>query len=320
MNFNFRLSEATGALQAMLNGFAQRIPYLLLAAVVFALFVLAARLVRASVQRITRGRQHRHNLGLVLGRLTYGVVLFLGLLTALVIAVPGFTPGQLISVLGLSSVAIGFAFRDILQNFLAGILLLLSEPFRIGDQIVANGFEGTVEEIQTRATFMRTYDGRRVVIPNSTLFTNAVTVNTAAEMRRLEYDIGIGYSDDIAEVKSLMLETVRGVEEVLQEPAPEALVVDLAESSVNIRLRWWVRPPRQLDVFRSRDAVLQKVSVALHEAGVDLPFPTRQILFHDQTESTDGDRRSQREGWPASRHAPVPEPARLSPRREAART
>lgn len=301
---NFNLSEATESVQQMTNGFIERLPYVALAAVVFVLFVLAARLVRASARAFARRRRRRHNLGLVLGRLAYGAIMFVGLLTALVIAIPGFTPGQLISVLGLSSVAIGFAFRDILQNFLAGILLLLAEPFRIGDQIVSGSFEGTVEEIQTRATFIRTYDGRRVVIPNSTLFTDPVTVNTAMDQRRLEYDVGIGYGDDLARAKALMLETVRGTDGVLPEPAPEALVMELAESSVNVRLRWWVQPPRQYDVLASRDAVLERVKGALQKAGIDLPFPTRQVLFHDQTEEGDGDRSRQREGWPAGDQAP----------------
>jgi hypothetical protein len=96
-----------------------------------------------------------------------------------------------------------------------------------------------------------------------------------------------------------MLETLRGTDGVLPEPAPEVLVMDLAESAVNIRLRWWVQPPRQYDVLASRDAVLERVKGALQQAGIDLPFPTRQMLFHDQTEDSDGDRARQREGWPA---------------------
>ena len=175
----------------------------------------------------TRNKRH-YNLGVVLGRFAHGAIILLGLLIALVIAIPGFTPGQLINVLGLSSVAIGFAFRDILQNFFAGILLLLTEPFRIGDQIIVNGFEGTVEEIQTRATYLQTYGGRRVVIPNSNLFTNSVTVNTANEKRRLQYDVGIGYGgDDVDRACALIIEAAREMENTLDDPAPEALVVDL---------------------------------------------------------------------------------------------
>ncbi len=308
----FNLSEATGAVQTMINGFIERLPYLAVAIVVFFLFFFFGKAVRAGVRALAQRNRRHYNLGLVLGRLSHGLIIFIGLLIALVIAIPGFTPGQLISILGLSSVAIGFAFRDILQNFLAGILLLLSEPFRIGDQIVVGDFEGTVENIQTRATFIKTYDGRRIVIPNSNLFTNSVTVNTAHEKRRLQYDIGIGYGDDIAHAKRILLNAVSEIPEVLDDPAPDALVVKLADSSVNIRLRWWVQPPRQMDILQSQDIVLEKVTNTLLKNGFDLPFPTQQILFHDQTEESDGDRSRQREGWPKGKgKGDAPRPARI---------
>ena len=306
---DFDLTDATQALQDMAGGFLQRLPNLALALLVFGVFYAAAVLVRGSIRILVARVQGRRNLGLVVGRLSYGAIIFVGLLVAMVIAIPGFTPGQLANILGLSSVAIGFAFRDILQNFLAGILLLASEPFRIGDQIVIGSFEGTVEDIQIRATFIKTYDGRRVVIPNSNLFTNSVTVNTAHLKRRLEYDFGLGYGDDIANAKRILLDVARTTPGVLQEPAPDVLVVRLAESSINVRLRWWVQPPRQFDVLTSQDLVLEKAAAALLAAGIDLPFPTQQILFHDQTEETDGDRSRQREGWPPGQ-SPPPRPAR----------
>ena len=191
----------------MISGFLDRLPSIALGLIVFALFFVLGKVVRGVIRKIAERNQQHYNLGLVLGRLAQGVIFFLGLLIALVIAIPSFEAGQLVNVLGLSSVAFGFAFRDILQNFLAGILILLSEPFRIGDQIKVNDFEGTVKEIQTRATFIDTYDGRTVVIPNSNLFTNSVTVNTANEKRRLQYDVGIGYSDSIAEAKKILIES-----------------------------------------------------------------------------------------------------------------
>ena len=230
---------------------------------------------RNLIRRFSENRRRGQNVGLVLGRLTQGVAIFLGLLVALVIAVPSFKPAQLIQILGLSSVAIGFPFRDILQNYLAGILLLLNEPFRIGDQIIMGSFEGTMENIETRATHLKTYDGRRIVIPNGELYTQSVTVNTAFKKRRLQYDVGIGYGDDIARAKALMLEAVRGVKGTLDDPAPEALVVDLAGSSVNVRVRWWINPPQRADVVATTDRVLEAVKNNLSAHGVDLPFPTR---------------------------------------------
>ena len=309
MKFDF--SETTVALQKMVSGFLDRLPAIALALVVFAIFFVLGKIVRGIIRKIAeRNRQH-YNLGLVLGRLAQGTIFFLGLLIALVIAIPSFEAGQLVSVLGLSSVAFGFAFRDILQNFLAGILILLSEPFRIGDQIKINDFEGTVKEIQTRATFIHTYDGRTVVIPNSNLFTNSVTVNTANEKRRLQYDIGIGYGDSIAQAKKIMLRIMDEIPEVLKDPAPDALVVDLAGSSVNIRIRYWIAPPRQADVLHTQDKVLERVKEAILSAGIDLPFPTQQILWHDQTEATDGDRAHQREGWPKG-NGDAPQPMKIS--------
>jgi small conductance mechanosensitive channel len=294
------LGPAFARAQTIVNGLVAAIPSIMVALLVFAGFLLLAAVLRSLAARLTEARLHAHrNAGLAVGRLAQGAVILLGLLVALSVALPTFKPGDVVQVLGIGSVAIGFAFRDILQNFLAGILLLLTQPFRIGDQIVASDYEGTVEDIQTRATFIRTYDGRRVVIPNADLFTDTVVVNTAFEHRRLEYDVGIGYSDDVDRARDVILEAVRSTAGVLAEPAPDVLLMDFASSSINLRVRWWIAPPKRADALDARDRVLTAVKNQLTAHGIDLPFPTQQVLFHDQTEESDGDRARQREGWPA---------------------
>ncbi|BAY08458.1 mechanosensitive ion channel family protein [Calothrix sp. NIES-2098] len=317
---NSGISTAWDKVQSMSDGFMALLPNIVLAVIVFLIFLFVASRIKAIVKRLTRNHRYARNLGLVLGRLAQGLTILIGLFIALSIVIPTFRAGDLVQLLGISGVAIGFAFRDILQNFLAGILILLTEPFRIDDQIVFKNFEGTVENIQTRATTIKTYDGRRIVIPNSELFTNSVTVNTAFDNRRLEYDIGIGYGDDIDLAKQLMLEAIDSVNEVLKDPAPDALVMELAESTVNIRVRWWIHPPRRADDLASRDKVLSAIKKKLVANGIDLPYPTQQILFHDQTEETDGDvwrqaaprlRSRQREGWPSGK-GEVPKPRRIS--------
>ena len=297
---NLDLGPAFARAQSVVTGLVAAIPSMVVALVVFGSFFVLGRIVKGVVARLTETRLQAHrNAGVAVGRLAQGVVLFVGLLVALSVALPSFRPGDVVQVLGISSVAIGFAFRDILQNFLAGILLLVTQPFRIGDQIVAGTHEGTVEDIQTRATFIRTYDGRRVVIPNADLFTDTVVVNTAFEHRRLEYDIGIGYGDDVELARRIILNTVRSTAGVLAEPPPDVLLVDLAASSINLRVRWWIAPPRRADALDGRDRVLTGVKQQLTAHGIDLPFPTHQVLLHDQTEEADGDRTRQREGWPA---------------------
>lgn len=139
---------------------------------------------KSLLERLGERKRMRQNAALLLGKLTQMTVLFLGFLIAVSVIAPSFTASDLIKTLGIGGVAIGFAFQNILQNFLAGILLLLHEPFRIGDQINVSGLEGIVDTIQTRATIIHTPDGHRVVIPNATLFTNPVIVRSAEAAKR----------------------------------------------------------------------------------------------------------------------------------------
>ena len=304
---NLSTDVALERLEKLLSGLLAALPNVLIALLVFMFFWFLAGLIRRVTHRSSQRHGRPSNVALVLSRLAAGVAIVLGVLVSLTIIFPSISPADLFGFLGVTSVAIGFALRDVLQNLLAGIILLITQPFRIGDQIIVGDSEGTVENIQVRATIIRTYDNRQVVIPNSDLFTDRVTVNTAYDKRRLQYDVGIGFGDDIGRAKQLILEAMRGLPEVLEDPAPEVLVVDLAESSVNLRVRWWIAPPRRRDALVTRDAVLQAVKEKLLANGIDLPFPTRQVLFHDQTEVTDGDRRAQREGWPAGSEA-APQP------------
>jgi small conductance mechanosensitive channel len=275
------------------------LPGLLLGAVVFVLFVFLGRAVRSGLTNAAERRGQGPGVGIVLGRIGYGLCLLLGILIGTSIAFPAVGAADLLSLLGIGGVAIGFAFRDILQNSLAGVLILLTRPFRIGDQVVAGNYEGTVEDIQVRATTIRTYDNRRAVIPNTDLFTDKVLVNTAYERRRLKIRIGIGYGDDIAWAKQVMEKAARSASGVLADPPPRALVAELGDNAVLIDLFVWIDPPNRAEALEVIDQVLEQVKPALVEAGVDLPFPTTQVLFHDQTEATDGERPRQREGWPS---------------------
>ena len=302
--------EAVGQVQAMVDGFFAALPRVAIALIVLGLIWLVAKGVRALVHRVTPGPTDS-SIGIVLGRLAYAGLLLLGVFIALTIVIPSLKFSAIFAALGLGSVAIGFAFQDIFQNLLAGILILLREPFRVGDEITTGAYTGTVEAIETRATFIKTYDGQRVIVPNSQIYSDPVSVITAYHMVRSQYDVGIGYGDDIEEAKGIALETLQGIDGILQDPAPDVLTWDLAGSSVNLRVRWWTDPTRK-NVVKLRDQVLVRVSKALLSAGIDLPFPTQQILFHDQTEATDGDRTRQREGWPVPKDSDAPEPAGIA--------
>ena len=269
-------------------------------------FVLVAWFVGKLVANGVRKAFHHKglvDLGGVLASLTFGLVVAASVMIASVIVFPSVKPATIISSLGIGSVAIGFAFKDILQNLLAGILLLINRPYRRGDQIVVKDFEGTVEHIQSRAPLIRTYDGRRVIIPNSDVCTSPVTVNTAFPVRRDQFDIGIGYGDKPDRAMTVFAEAIAAIDGVEADPAPEVLPWGLDASSVTLRARWWSESKRT-NIVHLRARVILAIWQAAADNGIDLPFPTQQILFHDQTEESDGDRTRQREGWPAGVNPP----------------
>jgi small conductance mechanosensitive channel len=261
----------------MVEGVIARLPSLILAIIVFVLFYALSLFVSRIIRRSTRG--HRENLGVVFARLIGAATILLGLLVAASIVAPSFQAADLIKILGIGGVAIGFAFQNILQNFLAGLLLLWSEPFRVGDEIKIDPYEGTVEEIQPRATIIKTYDERRVVIPNADLFTHSVIVNTAHDIRRWEYDLTLDKISDLHAMKSRILSAVRKVPGTLSDPGPEALLLHLGDedpTSLQLRILWWTKAPHQHQMLTSYDAVLTAIWQTLSRPSDREPKPGKR--------------------------------------------
>jgi small conductance mechanosensitive channel len=249
-----------GSARHMGDSVIDRLPSLVLAILVFVLFYIISIFVSRFIRQSTR--THRQNLGVVFARLIGAATILLGFLVGVSIVAPSFQATDLIKILGIGGVAIGFAFQNILQNFLAGLLLLWSEPFRVGDEIRIDPYEGTVEDIQTRATIIKTYDKRQVVVPNADLFTRAVIVNTAHDVRRWQFDFTAKIASDVNDLKSRILGAVRNVPGILSDPAPELLVADLDpanEDALKFRLLWWTKSPHQHEMLTSYDAVIAAV-------------------------------------------------------------
>ena len=273
------LDPTIDKLRAMLDGFLATLPNMVVAALVLVGVWALARGLRRTVSEVLGRSGAGDYAGIIIGRLAQWSVLAVGGLVAVSVVFPSINAATLVGLLGIGSLAIGFAFRDIAENFLAGVLILLTQPFKIGDQIDINGFEGTVEDIQTRATYIRMYDGRVVVVPNADFLTDTVVVNTAYAIRRSEYDVGIGYPDDLLLAKRLILEAVRDLDGVLAEPGPDVLTVELSDSSVNLRVRWWTDSMRS-DVVATSDRVITAVKLALDDGGVEIPFPIRTVYLN----------------------------------------
>jgi len=174
MPVDFSNAWKTGA--RIINTGIALLPNIILAMVIFVLFLILASASKSLTRRFAMKRRTHQGATLLISRLVQTSIVLLGFLIALSVVAPSFQAADLIKMLGIGSVAIGFAFQNILQNFLAGILLLVNEPFRLGDLISVTGIEGNVDDIQARATVVTTKEGRRVVIPNAVLFTNPVAV------------------------------------------------------------------------------------------------------------------------------------------------
>lgn len=267
--------------------FAAHLPYVVLGFVVFVFFLIVARLVKRILS--TAGRRTRLDLTLadLLGRLASAFTIILGLFVAAVVIFPTFNPGDLITGLGITSVAIGFAFKDVLQNFFAGILILWRRPFIVGDEIKVGIYEGTVEEITTRSTRVRTYDGERAVLPNGDVYTSAVLVRTAYSSRRVRLSVGIGYQDSIEHARSVIRQVLEKTEGVLSEPGPAIFVAELAPSSVNFNVLFWTNS-HQATVLRVIDSATTGIKLALDEAGIDIPYPHTVVLHQPPPAARDG--------------------------------
>ena len=263
-------------------GFWTQVPNIIAALAFLIIVYLLAKLFEHGIARFVEKRG-RPDLGALVGTLLKVAILLAAFLFAAAIVFPSIKPSDVFATLGIGSVAIGFAFKDILQNLLAGLLLLINRPYRRGDQIKIKGFEGTVIRIETRATVIRTYDGRRVLIPNSDAYTSAVIVNTAHPERRSEIKVGIGYGDDVDRAVEVFTAAVCAVEGVLKSPVPEVLPKTLNDSTVDLIVRWWAGSER-VEQVHTRAAVVKAIFHAAKEHDIDLPFPTQVMLFHDQTE------------------------------------
>jgi len=282
-----KYNDAYSTIDKFVDAFWERLPYLCIALVVFSIFWLLSKLFKLFVRKALTDRSYtKQNLVLVLNRVGSSAIIFIGFLIAMVIAIPGFTPGQLMSALGIGSVAIGFAFKDIFQNLLSGILILLGEPFKIGDDIIVSGMEGTVEDIQIRATYLRSPDGRRIVIPNATVYTSAVIVNTAYQRRRCEFVVGIGYEDDVQKAKSIILSILDKDPTILSQPGFAVNVNALADFSINLNVRWWV-DTTETTTAGSISEVQERVIKAFAEHEISIPYPVQEVKIYRGNDTTE---------------------------------
>jgi len=274
-----------------LDGFIKNLPNILVGIVLFIAIVFIARWLGSFVKKQLKKR-NRSNFGEILGSFSKWIIILFGFFLCITIVAPSLSFGDMIAGMGVSSVAIGFAFQDILQNWLAGILILTRQPFRIGDEIEVNGMKGRVDRIETRATVITTYDGIDIVVPNNDIYTNAVKVITAHDYIRSQYDLGLGYDQPYDKAVKALRETLESIEGIAQDKPIDILNWDQADSWLTIRMRWWTDSKRG-NVVKTFSEVIAKTQHAMDDAGIDLPFPTK-VEVRDAHDVKEAQKRSDR--------------------------
>lgn len=186
----------------------------------------------------------------------------------------GLNTTSLVAVLGAAGLAIGLSLQDSLKSFAAGVMLILFRPFRIDDYVEVAGIAGVVESIGVFSTTLRTPDNRQIMAPNASIYAAAIVNYSARETRRIDLLIGIGYDDDLRKAKAILEGILAQDERVLEEPEPLVAVAALAENSVDLHVRPWVRSQ---DYFSTSCALNERIKLAFDDAGISIPYPQRRV-------------------------------------------
>ncbi len=269
------------------EGFIRALPNMAIALVILLLTWIVARFAVKIADRMIGKTEMRPSLRNLVDTLVKLAIWLFGFMVALTIMMPGLTPSGLIAGLGIGAVAIGFAFQDIFENFLAGVLIMLREKMRIGDVIECDGITGKVEHITLRETYVRKLSGEVTLVPNSMLFKNPVEILTDESQRRHEVVAGVSYDTDLDQAASVIRKAVENVEAVDTDKGIDVFACEFNSSSVDFKVRWWAgSKPR--DAHESRDAVIRSIKRALDDAGIEIPFPYVTHTFKEPVPLSSG--------------------------------
>ncbi|MEM6263694.1 MAG: mechanosensitive ion channel domain-containing protein [Bacteroidota bacterium] len=204
------------------------------------------------------------------------------LLVVSVLGMVGVEVTSFIAILGAAGLAIGMALSGTLQNFAGGVLILIFKPFKVGHVIDAQGFLGTVHEIQLFNTVLKTFDNKTIIIPNGGLSTGSLTNLSLEQTRRVDMSFGIGYGDDVDKGREVLNRLIAEDKRILQEPAPFVAVSELADSSVNFVVRVWANASDYWGIYFDMQ---EKVYKTFDKEGLNIPYPQMDVHVHEQTAS-----------------------------------
>ncbi|MCH2547502.1 MAG: mechanosensitive ion channel family protein [Alphaproteobacteria bacterium] len=269
-----------GAIKTLWVQFIEHVPLLIIGAVILMITWAISKVILRVLTKVLRQNSIRGSLIDLICRLTSIAIWLLGLLVAAMVIFPGLTPSNALGALGLFSLAIGFAFKDIFENFFAGILMLWKFPFENEDYIECEGIEGKIVSITVRQTLILKTSGEMIVVPNAFLFKNPVEVLTYKTRRRVIVMTGVAYDEDVTQSCEVITKAVENCASVDKEHPIQVFPHGFGESSIDIEVAWWTEA-KPVDIRSSRGEVVTAIKKALDEAGIEIPFPYRTLTFKE---------------------------------------
>lgn len=269
----------SGSMRRMLEGIAGRLPYLVAGMIVLLIFWVLAKLIKWAFLSTTRKTRMDTQLRILISRLISVLMYVIGIFTALSVVIESFNFGQVVAGLGFTSFVVGFATKDILSNFLSGILILWQRPFNIGDYLFVGANQGKVEHIGVRATMLRKDDGEGVLIPNGEMYSSALTIRGAGKLRRMTLKFTLGFGADLERAKEIIVSTIGKIAGVETDPKANVYVTEFTADGAMLTVQFWIdtNENKPLRVF---DAVSIAVLKALNAAGekVNAKAPENESL------------------------------------------
>lgn len=254
-------------LAELINAFIGKIPQWIAAFVILVVFFGLSRIAKSAVEgKMASKLDEEHQDLLVLsGRITYVGTLTLGIIIALKVAGVDLT-----ALLAAGAFGIGFALRDLIMNFLAGVMILINRQFTIGDFIKVGSATGKIVEIQSRVTILKSVDGTKIIVPNSEFFTNAITSFTSNPMRRVVVPLYAAYGTDLDYATKIALRVLKHHPKILKKPGPSVIIKDYGDSTIDLAARFWILTKD--GVIKVRSEILKLMDKAFQEAGIDVPY------------------------------------------------
>ena len=277
MEWRNAIAQVSDKLEGWARGLILMLPNLLVAILVLGLFWLLAKAVRRVALSALKRVSHNQRITELLVSMIGFAVLATGLFIALGVLELQKTVATLLAGAGLVGLALGFAFQDIAANFMAGLLISLRHPFRIGDIIETQDYFGTVKRITLRSTELLRPEGQLVLIPNKQVFENPIVNFTRLGQRRVDLRVGVSYGDDLALVKDVATVALEAVPDRDQSQPVEVFFAEFGDSSVDLDARFWIPFRRQTDYLKARSEAIERLKAAFDRAGITIPFPIRTL-------------------------------------------